>query len=83
MTKDERIRWATAHGWTEDRFGHLQKKSPNTSPGTEDHRHHRLKLSKIAARYEVKTSSGWVRIRSAYYKDLSITADGKLVGMTN
>ena len=25
MTKDELIAWARANGWTEDRFGHLQK----------------------------------------------------------
>lgn len=25
MTKDELITWAKSNGWTEDRFGHLQK----------------------------------------------------------
>ena len=74
MTKDELIAWAKSNGWTEDRFGHLQK--PN---GTS---RYRLKLSSIAARYEVKTSAGWLRLRSGYYKNLNITADGKLGGMT-
>ena len=52
MTKDELITWAKANGFTEDRFGHLQK-----SNGTS---RYRLKLSSIAARYDVKTSAGFL-----------------------
>ena len=74
MTKDELITWAKSNGWTEDRFGHLQKGNGTSR--------YRLKLSSIAARYEVKTSAGWLRLRSGYYKNLNITADGKLAGMT-
>jgi len=74
MTKDELITWAKANGWTEDRFGHLQKTNGTSR--------YRLKLSSIAARYEVKSSAGWLRLRSGYYKNLNITADGKLGGMT-
>ena len=53
---------------------HLKKELEN---GT-----NRLKLSRIAARHEIHTPFGWARLRSGYYKDLSITADGKLAGMT-
>ena len=74
MTKDELITWAKSNGWTEDRFGHLQKTNGTSR--------YRLKLSSIAARYEVKSSAGWLRLRSGYYKNLNITADGKLGGMT-
>ena len=74
MTKDELIAWAKSNGWTEDRFGHLQKANGTSR--------YRLKLSSIAARSEIKTSYGWVRLRSGYYKNLTITADGKLGGMT-
>ena len=73
ITKDQLITWATGHGWKRDRCGHLQKEFEN---GT-----HRLKLSRIAARHEIKTPFGWFRVRSGYYKDLTITADGKLAGM--
>jgi hypothetical protein len=73
MTRDELITWATRHGWKRDRWGHLQKESEN---GT-----YRLKLSRIAARHEVKTPFGWHRVTSGYYKDLTIAADGKLAGM--
>jgi hypothetical protein len=74
ITKDELIAWATGSGWKLDRWGHLQKEFEN---GT-----HRLKLSRIAARHEIKTPWGWGRIRSGYYKDLQLTADGKLAGMS-
>ena len=74
MTKDELITWAKANGFTEDRFGPLQKINGTSR--------YRLKLSSIAARYEVKSSAGWLRLRSGYYKNLNITADGKLGGMT-
>jgi len=73
MTRDELVAWATRSGWKLDRWGHLQKEFDNGP--------HRLKLSRIAARHEIKTPFGWARIHSGYYKDLSITADGKLGGM--
>ena len=73
ITRDQLIQWATADGWKLDRFGHLKKEFDN---GT-----HRLKLSRIAARHEIHTPFGWARIHSGYYKDLTITADGKLGGL--
>ena len=74
MTRDDLSTWARDNGWKQDRWGHLQKEFPN---GT-----HRLKLSRIAARHEIKTPFGWARMNSGYYKDLQLTADGKLAGMT-
>lgn len=75
MKRDSFIAWATnTDGWQADRYGHLQKEI--------DGKQYRFKLSSISARYEVKTGSGWVRIRSGYYSKLSINADGKLIGMT-
>ena len=74
MTRDELITWAKSNGWTEDRFGHLQKANGTSR--------YRLKLSSIAARYAVNTTPGSLRLRSGYYKNLNITADGKLAGMT-
>jgi len=74
MTREDLSTWALDHGWKTDRWGHLQKEFPN---GT-----HRLKLSRIAARHEIKTPFGWARMNSGYYKDLQLTADGKLAGMT-
>jgi hypothetical protein len=82
MTKDELIAWAKANGWSEDRYGHLQKTSCVPEGCPREVKTYRLKLSSIAARYEVKTSFGWVRLRSGYYKNLSISAGGKLAGMT-
>ena len=73
MNKQEFIDWAQVHGWKLDRFGHL-KKSLNGKG-------YRFKLSRIAARYELKTSNGWVRIKSGYFSKLSLTDEGKLAGM--
>ena len=38
-------------------------------------------LSRIAARHEVKSGAGWVRIRSGYFSKLSLTPDGRLAGL--
>ena len=78
MTKEQLIEWATAHGWTPDRYGHLQKTTVGLSGAK---RHDRLKLSRIAARHETKLSFGWSRLQSGYYSALSITSEGKLAGM--
>lgn len=73
ITRDELIAWATRNGWKLDRWGHLKKEFDN---GT-----HRLKLSRIAARHEISTPFGYARLASGYYKDLQLTADGKLAGL--
>jgi len=83
MTRDQLIAWAKANGWWEDRYGHLQRTTCLPGGCPREVETYRLKLSSIAARYEVRTSFGWVRIRSGYYKNLSISADGNLGGMTN
>ena len=75
MSRDELIAWATRNGWKPDRWDHLQKELSSAT--------YRLKLSRIAARYEVKSSAEWVRLRSGYYKDLRITPDDQLAGMTH
>ncbi|MBX9601432.1 MAG: hypothetical protein K2X35_10515 [Bryobacteraceae bacterium] len=74
MTRDELITWATRNGWKLDRWGHLKKEFDN---GT-----HRIKLSRIAARHEISTPFGWARLASGYLKNLSITPDDKIAGMT-
>jgi hypothetical protein len=73
-SREELIQWATANGWKLDRWGHLKKEFED---GT-----HRLKLSRIAVRHELHTPFGWGRIASGYFKNLTITADGKLGGLT-
>jgi len=74
ITREELIAWATRHGRKLDRWGHLKKELPGAT--------HRIKLSRIAARHEISTPHGWVRLASGYLKQLHITADGKLGGMT-
>lgn len=62
--------WAATHGWQEDRWQHWRKGE------------YRLRISTHAVRYEVKSGAGWVRLRSAYLRDITITPDGKLAGLT-
>ncbi len=74
MTREELIAWALRNGWKLDRWGHLKKEFDNGW--------HRLKLSRIAARHELHTPFGWCRLASGYYKNLQLTADDQLAGMT-
>jgi hypothetical protein len=74
-TRDELIQGAIAQGWGLDRFGHLHKVEH------EGLRPYRLQRSRLAARFQTQTPHGGVRVRSGYYKNLSITADGKIAGM--
>src|SRR5512140_618259 len=70
VTKNILEAWAKSRGWTQDRWGHWHKAN------------YRLKLSRIAARYELRSGVGWVRLRSAYYHSIEITAEGKLKGLS-
>ncbi len=76
VTKEELEKWAERHGFSKDAFGHYQITDGLT---------YRLKLSKIAARYEKKIvfsgESEWIKIRSGYYKNLFITLEDKLKGL--
>ncbi len=83
ITKQQLETWAEQHGFQKDKWGYFQK----SNNGKE----YRLKLSNIAVRYEVKIhhdgtkysqpDNEWIRLQSGYFKDLSITPDGKLVGL--
>lgn len=73
VTRQEIEEFLPGAGFAKDRWGHY------TRTGT-DGRHHRYKLSRIMARLEVKSTVGWVRLRSGYYRDLSIV-DGYIKGM--
>ena len=78
LTKQDIINWATSRDWELDKYGHLQKWI--------EEKQYRFKLSNTSLRYEVKVKafrapSEWMRLSSGYYKDLSITPEGKLSGL--
>ena len=79
MEKTEVIDWALAHGWHKDRFGHLHRMMRNAATG--EPKQYRLKLSRIAARYEVRVGRDWVRVRSGYYSALYVDSAGELAGL--
>jgi len=78
LTKQDLIDWALEHGWTLDRYGNLHVGN--------DERRYRLKLSDISARLELRVDheaggSEWIRLKSAYLKDITVTPEGKLLGL--
>jgi len=83
MTKALLIEWALRHGWTMDRYGHMQKTVDLAGKSREC----RLKLQSTSFRHEVKVMfdkqeyspaySEWARIGGGYYKDAYLTDDDK------
>jgi hypothetical protein len=75
MTREELRLWFALHGWQRDAWGHYKKEM---SSGTV----YRMKFSKRVLRYERRRSDGvWMKVRSGYYSNLSLTDEGKLAGM--
>lgn len=70
MTREKLTEWLLSRGWTRDRFGHFHKGG------------YRMTLTSHAIRLEVKSNSRWIRIRSAYLRDVSLTDDNTLSGLT-
>jgi len=82
MTREQVASWLESKGWKKDRWVNYKKSGPT--------KEYRMKLEKRVVRYEVKVnhaagkyhdaSTSWVRLRSGYYKKLSLV-DGKLSGL--
>jgi hypothetical protein len=70
-------------GWKKDSYGNYQKES--------DRKEYRMKFNDISVRYELKIhhtgteyskpSSEWMRLKSGYFKDLSVSEKG-IKGLT-
>jgi len=85
MTREELEQHLITHEWTQDRWGHFKKLTPDGST-------YRMKLQARVVRLEkqvtmtgseyTKDRKEWVRVRSATYKQLSISANDKLAGFT-
>lgn len=78
MTKQEFIDWAISRGWKKDKFGHFQK--------TVNDKQYRFKLSSIAVRQEVKVkyvsgNSEWIKLKSGYLSQLSLSEENLLCGL--
>ena len=61
---------AQSTGWKVDRYGNLVNEEKNR----------RYKFNDTSLRFEVKSGKDWIRVRSGYYKNLTVE-DGKLHGM--
>lgn len=79
MTLHEFEKWATENGWKKDRFGHFHKDD------------YRYKVQARSVRLEKgyhttgseysRSEKRWVRLRSAPLSKLSISENGRLIGM--
>jgi len=90
FTKQQIIDWAMDRGWKLDKWGHLQKKIgdkeyrfklSNTAMRYEVKIHYPETIMPSTGMVFGRASSGWLRLRSGYYKDLYITSEGKLSGL--
>jgi hypothetical protein len=72
MTKEAVEEFLTAHGCTKDKWGHYHSKGGK-----------RYTVSTHSVKCCVKgTDTGWIRVRSAYLRDCSLTLEGKLSGLS-
>ena len=78
MKREELENWLISKGYSKDKLSHYQKTSDK---GTVT----RFKMQANSARYERQANivdhNEWLRLASGYYKNLSITPEGKLAGM--
>jgi len=73
MTKEQAEQFFTRHNWTRDKWGHFHKTQP----------HYRATVTTHSIKIEVKAGcAGWVRIKSGYLRDVTITPDDKLSGLS-
>ena len=83
ITKQGMVEWALRHQYSKDKWGHYQKEMNGET--------YRLRLSNVMARRERKLHfegteyssphNEWTRLRSGYYKDISLSQDDKLKGL--
>lgn len=78
ITKKQFIEWAIENGWEQDRFGNMQKEVSGTAEFTIQR--FRLKFTKLVVRKEVRSGERWIRLKSGYFGEMTIT-DGRLEGM--
>ena len=79
MEKGNLENWLEDKGYAKDKFGHYQKTSDKGIVV-------RFKMQANSVRYERQAKiidhNEWIKLASGYYKNLSITPEGKLSGMT-
>jgi len=55
------------NGWLVDRWGNFKNDD------------YRIKMQKTSMRYEVKHGTGWINLRSDYYKNITVTDEGSII----
>ena len=85
MTREQIIEWAKRHGFSEDKYGHLQKHWTDANGKL---REMRIKLQATSVRTEVrvhfeptqygKTPDEWMKVGGGYMKDARLPADDRI-----
>ena len=73
MTRTELSSWLSAHGWSEDLYGHYRKTV--TDPRTGRELTFRVLLQEKTARIERNLGSTWIKVRSEFYRNISTEAE--------
>jgi len=66
--------YLSSRGWQQDTWGHWHRPVP---PGGSDYR---IKQQKNTIRYEVSSTSGWVRLDAQLYSTISFSSKGMKIG---
>jgi hypothetical protein len=78
--REAAIAFFTAHGWKEDKYGHLQRVAMNA----DQERTYRIKLQDTSLRVErqitVMGQHEWQRINGDYYCNITIEGDAIFFG---
>ena len=84
MKREELENWLISKGYKRDKFGHYHKTVTNVHVRG-DSVTTRFKMQANSVRYEkqvmIVDHNEWMKLASGYYKNLSITPEGKLAGM--
>ena len=84
LTKELLGNWLFDKGYKRDKFGHYTRTvvDPHLEGGSITTR---FKMQANSVRYEkqiyIVDKNQWMRLASGYYKNISITEEGKLAGM--
>jgi len=84
LTKELLGNWLFDKGYKRDKFGHYTRTAvdPHLEGGSVTTR---FKMRANSVRYEkqckIVDHNEWIRLASGYYKNISITSEGKLAGM--
>lgn len=87
LNKEQFKQWAMSRGYEENRFGHMVKTIADKNGQLKECR---FKINAYSVRKEIacnhehaekwQPKKSWVRLKTAYFKNMTITQDNKITG---